>query len=105
MGPSYGYRYIYQLIKKVACGRLFLFALKADDCKMKGIERGQRRMKAGSWLHNTIGILIVIVSIYLAIQKWPDSKIAAIFLFVFAIVITVLITAFTKKRREIEKGE
>ncbi len=60
-------------------------------------------MKVGSWLHNTIGFFIVILSAFLGFRNWPDSKLAALFFFAFAIIIAVLIFLFTKKRRELER--
>ena len=63
-------------------------------------------MKVGSKLHNSIGIILIVVSIVLAIMYWDESVVKSIFYFIFAIGIGALILVLTKKRKEIErKGE
>ena len=63
-------------------------------------------MKVGSKLHNSVGIILIIVSIVLAIMYWNESIVKSIFYFIFAIGIGALILFLTKKRKEIEqKGE
>ena len=60
-------------------------------------------MKVGSTLHNSIGIILIIVSVSLAIMYWDESIIKSIFYFIFAIGIGALIIFLTKKRKEIER--
>ena len=60
-------------------------------------------MKVGSTLHNSIGIILIIVSVSLAIMYWDESIIKSIFYFIFAIGIGALIRFLTKKRKEIER--
>lgn len=63
-------------------------------------------MKVGSKIHNSIGIILIVVSIVLAIMYWDESVVKSIFYFIFAIAIGALIVFLTKKRKEIErKGE
>ena len=63
-------------------------------------------MKVGSKLHNSIGIILIIVSIALAVMYWDESIVKSIFYFIFAIGIGTLLVVLTKKRKEIErKGE
>ena len=63
-------------------------------------------MKVGSKLHNSIGIILIVVSVALAIMYWDESVVKSIFYFIFAIGIGALILFLTKKRKEIEqKGE
>ena len=63
-------------------------------------------MKVGSKIHNSIGIILIVVSIVLAIMYWDESVVKSIFYFIFAIGIGALILFLTKKRKEIErKGE
>lgn len=60
-------------------------------------------MKVGSKIHNSIGIILIVVSIALAIMYWDESVIKSIFYFIFAIAIGALILFLTKKRKEIER--
>ncbi|MGM9945424.1 MAG: hypothetical protein ACI33M_10800 [Lysinibacillus sp.] len=60
-------------------------------------------MKVGSKLHNSIGIILIIVSVALAIMYWDESIVKSIFYFIFAIGIGALILFLTKKRKEIER--
>ena len=60
-------------------------------------------MKVGSKLHNSIGIILIIVSIVLAIMYWDESIGKSIFYFIFAIGMAALILFLTKKRKEIER--
>ena len=60
-------------------------------------------MKVGSKLHNSIGIILIIVSIVLAIMYWDESIVKSIFYFIFAIGIGALILFLTKKRKEVER--
>ena len=63
-------------------------------------------MKVGSKLHNSIGTILIVVSVALAIMYWDESVVKSIFYFIFAIGIGALILFLTKKRKEIErKGE
>ena len=62
-------------------------------------------MKAGSWVHNTIGILLIIVSILQAINNWGESKLKSTFYIVFAVVVAVLLVFLTKKRNELNQEE
>ena len=62
-------------------------------------------MKAGSWVHNTIGILLIIVSILQAINNWGESKLKSTFYIVFAVVVAVLLVFLTKKRNELKQEE
>ena len=63
-------------------------------------------MKVGSKLHNSVGIILIIVSIVLAIMYWNESIVKSIFYFIFAIGIGALLVFLTKKRKEIEqKGD
>ena len=60
-------------------------------------------MKIGSKIHNSIGIILIVVSIVLAIMYWDESVVKSIFYFIFAIGIGTLILFLTKKRKEIER--
>ena len=60
-------------------------------------------MKVGSKLHNSIGIILIIVSVTLAIMYWNESVIKSIFYFGFAIGIGAVILFLTKKRKEIDR--
>ena len=60
-------------------------------------------MKVGSKLHNSIGVILIVVSIVLAIMYWDESIVKSIFYFIFAIGMGVLILFLTKKRKEIER--
>ena len=60
-------------------------------------------MKVGSKIHNSIGIILIVVSIVLAIMYWDESIVKSIFYFIFAIAIGTLILFLTKKRKEIER--
>ena len=60
-------------------------------------------MKVGSKLHNSIGVILIIVSIVLAIMYWDESIVKSIFYFIVAIGMGVLILFLTKKRKEIER--
>lgn len=60
-------------------------------------------MKVGSKIHNSIGIILIVVSVALAIMYWDESIIKSIFYFTFAIAIGALILFLTKKRKEIER--
>ena len=60
-------------------------------------------MKVGSKLHNSIGIILIIVSVALAIMYWNESVIKSIFYLGFAIGIGALVLFLTKKRKEIER--
>ena len=60
-------------------------------------------MKVGSKLHNSIGIILIIVSVVLAIMYWDESIVKSIFYFIFAIGIGALILFLTKKRKEVER--
>ena len=62
-------------------------------------------LKAGSWVHNTIGILLIIVSILQAINNWGESKLKSTFYIVFAVVVAVLLVFLTKKRNELKQEE
>ena len=62
-------------------------------------------LKAGSWVHNTIGILLIIVSILQAINNWGESQLKSTFYIVFAVVVAVLLVFLTKKRNEIKQEE
>ncbi|MGM9948845.1 MAG: hypothetical protein ACI33P_01905 [Lysinibacillus sp.] len=62
-------------------------------------------MKAGSWVHNTIGILLIIVSILQAVNSWGESTWKSAFYMVFAVVVAVLLVFLTKKRNEIKREE
>ncbi len=62
-------------------------------------------LKAGSWVHNTIGILLIIVSILQAINSWGESTVKSIFYILFAAVVAVLLVFLTKKRKEIKQEE
>ena len=60
-------------------------------------------MKVGSKIHNSIGIILIVVSVALAIIYWDENIGRAIFYLIFAIGISVLILFLTKKRKEIER--
>ncbi|KGR81950.1 hypothetical protein [Lysinibacillus odysseyi] len=60
-------------------------------------------LKAGSWVHNIIGILLIIVSILQAVTNWDESMLKSIFYILFAAAIAVLLVFLTKKRREIKQ--
>ena len=60
-------------------------------------------MKVGSKIHNSIGIILIVVSIVLAIMYWDESVVKSIFYLIFAIGIGTLILFLTKKRKEIER--
>lgn len=60
-------------------------------------------LKAGSWVHNIIGILLIIVSILQAINSWDESMLKSTFYILFAAVVAVLLVFLTKKRNEIKQ--
>ena len=60
-------------------------------------------MKVGSKLHNSIGIILIIVSVTLAIMYWNESVTKSIFYFGFAIGVGAVILFLTKKRKEIDR--
>ena len=60
-------------------------------------------MKVGSKIHNSLGIILIVVSVALAIIYWDENIGRAIFYLIFAIAIGVLILFLTKKRKEIER--
>ena len=60
-------------------------------------------MKVKKKIHNSIGIILIVVSIVLAIMYWDESIVKSIFYFIFAIGMGVLILFLTKKRKEIER--
>ena len=60
-------------------------------------------MKVGSKLHNSIGIILIVVSVALAIMYWDESIGKSIFYFIFAIGIGALLVFLTKKRKEVER--
>lgn len=61
-------------------------------------------LKAGSWVHNTIGILLIIVSILQAVNNWGESMLKSLFYILFAAAVAVLLVFLTKKRKEINQG-
>ena len=66
--------------------------------------KGERLLlKVGSKLHNSIGVILIIVSIALAIIYWDESIGKSIFYFIFAIGIGALLVVLTRKRKEIER--
>lgn len=79
------------------------FAKKGDFLNNKNTRKEMTVLKAGSWVHNTIGILLILVSILQAVNNWADSKPKSIFYILFAAVVAVLLVFLTKKRKEINR--